>query len=270
MVVSPKCLLLPQLLLLLFSPNFLALVKRQSIPSESEDGAVGDELPVGFGGTDPPPNSLNEPITAIGLEQAEDGGGKSVADIAYDAVEEQPPTLASASSAMPEGTGMPPSVKPPLSESATSTAQTTEAPEENTDSSEAVTTEPPTITPGTRRTVAPKKEIAVKERKGHKTGTEFRVMATTAETTPEGMTSAPSATQQRNCNSERMRKLIIENIHAKPSIAKRQIQSKVAAEINGKIDVICAKHAFSYIVNSELFCEAERYGVICLCFKQQG
>ncbi|KAI3413714.1 hypothetical protein GPALN_011197 [Globodera pallida] len=271
MVVSPKCLLLPQLLLLFFSPNSLALVKRQSIPSGNEDGAVGDELPVGYGGTDPPPSSLNEPITAIGLEQAEDVGGKSVADIAYDAVEEQPTlALASASSAMPEGTGMPPSVKPSLSESATSTAQTPEAPEENTDSSEAVTTEPTTTTPSIRRTVAPKKEIAVKERKGHKTGTEFRVAATTAETTPEGTTSTPSATQPRNCNSERMRKLIIENIHAKPSIAKRQIQSKVAAEINGKIDVICAKHAFSYIVNSELFCEAERYGVICLCFKQQG
>ncbi|KAL3080887.1 hypothetical protein niasHT_032915 [Heterodera trifolii] len=109
------------------------------------------------------------------------------------------------------------------------------------------------------------------ERKGRKkTGLPTAAVETAA---TDGTATTPATAQQqqqqRNCNSERIRQLIIENIHSKPSVAKRQIQSKVAEEINGKIDVICARHAFSYIVNSELFCEAEHNGVICLCFKQQ-
>lgn len=38
-------------------------------------------------------------------------------------------------------------------------------------------------------------------------------------------------------------------MHEKPSEAKRQIQKKVAAEVDGKIDVVCATGAFSYLVN---------------------
>uniref|UniRef100_A0A915NA97 Ground-like domain-containing protein n=1 Tax=Meloidogyne javanica TaxID=6303 RepID=A0A915NA97_MELJA len=61
-----------------------------------------------------------------------------------------------------------------------------------------------------------------------------------------------------------------ENIGARPSVAKRKIQSKATDQIGGRIDVICSRKAFSYVVNSEVFCEVEKADIVCLCYKQQG
>lgn len=51
---------------------------------------------------------------------------------------------------------------------------------------------------------------------------------------------------------------IFQNIGSRPSIAKRKIQSKVSEQLGGRIDVICSRKAFSYVVNSgnilKLFC----------------
>ncbi|KAF7635635.1 Ground-like domain-containing protein, partial [Meloidogyne graminicola] len=60
------------------------------------------------------------------------------------------------------------------------------------------------------------------------------------------------------------------NIGSRPSIAKRKIQSKVTEQLGGRIDVICSRKAFSYVVNSEIFCEVEKSDIVCLCYKQQG
>uniref|UniRef100_A0A7E4VKP9 Ground-like domain-containing protein n=1 Tax=Panagrellus redivivus TaxID=6233 RepID=A0A7E4VKP9_PANRE len=80
--------------------------------------------------------------------------------------------------------------------------------------------------------------------------------------------AAPTHKADPKCNSETLRKLIHENIHEKTSIAKRQIQAKAAAEVGGRIDVICSSGVFSYIVNTELYCETEKNGITCLAFRQ--
>lgn len=40
--------------------------------------------------------------------------------------------------------------------------------------------------------------------------------------------------------------------------------------MGGRIDVICSSGVFSYIVNTELYCEAEKNGVTCLAFRQSS
>ncbi|CAK5008622.1 unnamed protein product [Meloidogyne enterolobii] len=84
-----------------------------------------------------------------------------------------------------------------------------------------------------------------------------------------------SKIHRKNCNSEVIRRIILEvfndnNIGARPSVAKRKIQSKATDQIGGRIDVICSRKAFSYVVNSEVFCEVEKADIVCLCYKQQG
>ncbi|KAL3120404.1 hypothetical protein niasHT_005725 [Heterodera trifolii] len=332
MFASTKVLLLTQLLILLFlASTSMALVKVVKRQSENGAGAgPAEETHVGFEGNDPPPSSLNEPISAIGPDQqAEDG--KGLADIAYDTVEEQSQSSAASSSwaTSPSSTSAAATVgtvslgigdtesaaetrlQDTAASEGTPSAATEEASsiagveEENNNNSnnennennnnspssndsgdagatastvaeeeqrleETVATA--TTASSTARRIAAAASTGKKqdERKGRKkTGLPTAAVETAA---TDGTVTTPATAQQqqqRNCNSERIRQLIIENIHSKPSVAKRQIQSKVAEEINGKIDVICARHAFSYIVNSELFCEAEHNGVICLCFKQQ-
>uniref|UniRef100_A0A1I8B1S0 Ground-like domain-containing protein n=1 Tax=Meloidogyne hapla TaxID=6305 RepID=A0A1I8B1S0_MELHA len=84
-----------------------------------------------------------------------------------------------------------------------------------------------------------------------------------------------SKSHRRNCNSELIRRIILEvfndnNIGNRPSVAKRKIQSKATEQVGGRIDVICSRKAFSYVVNSEVFCEVEKADIVCLCYKQQG
>lgn len=66
------------------------------------------------------------------------------------------------------------------------------------------------------------------------------------------------------CNSEALKKIIQDNIDEKPAVAKRQIQSKASEELGPRIDVICSQAVFSYLVNTEIFCEVESKGVTCL------
>ncbi|CAI4227258.1 unnamed protein product [Auanema sp. JU1783] len=70
------------------------------------------------------------------------------------------------------------------------------------------------------------------------------------------------------CNSEILRDIILKNIHASTSTAKRQIQAAAAEEIGGRVDAICSTGTFSYIVNTEVYCETEKNGVTCFVFKQ--
>lgn len=77
-------------------------------------------------------------------------------------------------------------------------------------------------------------------------------------------------TQEANakCNSEALKKIITENIDEKPAVSKRQIQAKAAEELGPRIDVICSTSVFSYLVNTEIFCEVEGKGVTCLAYRQ--
>uniref|UniRef100_A0A0M3IBV6 Ground-like domain-containing protein n=1 Tax=Ascaris lumbricoides TaxID=6252 RepID=A0A0M3IBV6_ASCLU len=60
------------------------------------------------------------------------------------------------------------------------------------------------------------------------------------------------------------------NISDNVSLSKRQIQRIVTEQLGGRIDVICTNSAFSYVVNTELFCESEKNNVTCLVFKQSS
>ncbi|WKY12646.1 hypothetical protein Q1695_003890 [Nippostrongylus brasiliensis] len=68
------------------------------------------------------------------------------------------------------------------------------------------------------------------------------------------------------CNDERLKKIIEENIDSNPSSSKRKIQKAASDEIGGLFDVICSSHDFSYLANTQLFCEAGNDDVTCFAF----
>uniref|UniRef100_A0A8R1DUM2 Ground-like domain-containing protein n=1 Tax=Caenorhabditis japonica TaxID=281687 RepID=A0A8R1DUM2_CAEJA len=72
------------------------------------------------------------------------------------------------------------------------------------------------------------------------------------------------------CNSEDLKAIILANINESTALAKRQIQSAASDAIGGRVDVICSKGTFSYIVNTELYCETEKDGTTCFAFKQSS
>ncbi|MFH4978911.1 hypothetical protein AB6A40_005620 [Gnathostoma spinigerum] len=80
--------------------------------------------------------------------------------------------------------------------------------------------------------------------------------------------AAPTLSFEAKCNNEMLRRIILENINEDTSVAKREIQRAAAQEIGGRVDVICSKGVFSYIVNTEVYCEEESRGVTCFAFKQ--
>ncbi|EPB69746.1 ground-like domain protein [Ancylostoma ceylanicum] len=68
------------------------------------------------------------------------------------------------------------------------------------------------------------------------------------------------------CNDERLKKIIEDNIDSNPSSSKRKIQKAATDEIGGLFDVICSSHDFSYLANTQLFCEAGNDDVTCFAF----
>uniref|UniRef100_A0A0R3S6U1 Ground-like domain-containing protein n=1 Tax=Elaeophora elaphi TaxID=1147741 RepID=A0A0R3S6U1_9BILA len=77
-------------------------------------------------------------------------------------------------------------------------------------------------------------------------------------------TASHSTLNDTKCNDVVMRKVIIQNINSVPSTAKRQIQSAIRAKFNGFIDVICSTKPFSYLINSDLYCEVQKHNVTCI------
>jgi hypothetical protein len=70
------------------------------------------------------------------------------------------------------------------------------------------------------------------------------------------------------CNSEKLRRIMQDNISESTSISKRAIQKSAQEKLTGKFDVICATGDFSYIVNSELYCLETVKNVTCYAFRQ--
>ncbi|CAJ0588695.1 unnamed protein product [Cylicocyclus nassatus] len=68
------------------------------------------------------------------------------------------------------------------------------------------------------------------------------------------------------CNDERLKKIIEDNIDANPSSSKRKIQKAATDQIGGLFDVICSSHDFSYLANTQLFCEAGNDDITCFAF----
>ncbi|GMT08241.1 hypothetical protein PENTCL1PPCAC_30415, partial [Pristionchus entomophagus] len=52
------------------------------------------------------------------------------------------------------------------------------------------------------------------------------------------------------------------------SISKRQIQTAAEEQLGGRYNVICARGDFSYITNTEVFCQQTVGDVTCYAFKQ--
>ncbi|CAI2353297.1 unnamed protein product [Caenorhabditis sp. 36 PRJEB53466] len=71
-----------------------------------------------------------------------------------------------------------------------------------------------------------------------------------------------------NCNSEELRKIIETKIDRVTAIAKRRIQEEAESTLGGRFNVICARGDFSYVANTELFCQHSVGDVTCFLFKQ--
>ncbi|VDO92703.1 unnamed protein product [Heligmosomoides polygyrus] len=67
-------------------------------------------------------------------------------------------------------------------------------------------------------------------------------------------------------SSSDVKGLFVQNIDANPSSSKRKIQKAATDEIGGLFDVICSSHDFSYLANTQLFCEAGNDDVTCFAF----
>ncbi|CAJ0950879.1 unnamed protein product, partial [Mesorhabditis belari] len=70
------------------------------------------------------------------------------------------------------------------------------------------------------------------------------------------------------CNSPELREIIINNMDRVTSVAKKRIQTAAEEELGARFNVICARGDFSYITNTELYCQQTVGDVTCYVFKQ--
>ncbi|VDM81828.1 unnamed protein product [Strongylus vulgaris] len=70
------------------------------------------------------------------------------------------------------------------------------------------------------------------------------------------------------CNSEDLRKLMLDNIDDNLNSSKRLIQLAAEAQFGGRFDVICANGDFSYVTNTELFCQETKGDISCYTYRQ--
>ncbi|CAO4376465.1 unnamed protein product [Caenorhabditis nigoni] len=76
------------------------------------------------------------------------------------------------------------------------------------------------------------------------------------------------AASDGRCNSEELRKIIENKIDRVTAIAKRRIQEEAESTMGGRFNVICARGDFSYVANTELYCQHSVGDVTCFLFKQ--
>lgn len=80
--------------------------------------------------------------------------------------------------------------------------------------------------------------------------------------------SSLNLTDDPLCNSEDLRKLMLENIDENLNSSKRLIQLAAEAQFGGRFDVICANGDFSYVTNTELFCQETKGDISCYTYRQ--
>ncbi|KAI1713374.1 ground-like domain-containing protein [Ditylenchus destructor] len=76
--------------------------------------------------------------------------------------------------------------------------------------------------------------------------------------------------EQSKCNSQVLRKLMIENITDNSNESKRKVNAAAEHKFGGNIDVVCSRGHFSYVYSSSLFCEASLGEVTCIAFRQSS
>ncbi|PAV83532.1 hypothetical protein WR25_19892 [Diploscapter pachys] len=70
------------------------------------------------------------------------------------------------------------------------------------------------------------------------------------------------------CNSEDLRTLMRQNIDENLNSSKRLIQLAAEAQFGGRFDVICSNADFSYVTNTELYCQETKNNVSCYAYRQ--
>ena len=69
------------------------------------------------------------------------------------------------------------------------------------------------------------------------------------------------------CNSEELRKIILNNLTEDPEISKVQIHNAANKKMGGHFAVICTKENFSYIADSKVYCLDANAVVSCYAFQ---
>ncbi|KAI6175882.1 Ground-like domain-containing protein [Aphelenchoides bicaudatus] len=69
------------------------------------------------------------------------------------------------------------------------------------------------------------------------------------------------------CNSEKLRAVIEENITSDPTISKRAIQQAAEERLFAKINVICGREDFSYVMYTDTYCQATSGDITCYAFR---
>uniref|UniRef100_A0A7E4ZYY3 Ground-like domain-containing protein n=1 Tax=Panagrellus redivivus TaxID=6233 RepID=A0A7E4ZYY3_PANRE len=75
-------------------------------------------------------------------------------------------------------------------------------------------------------------------------------------------------TNDPECNSEELRTIIVDNIDEDLNSSKRLIQLAAEAKFGGRFDVICSTNDFSYVTNTEIFCQHTKNSVSCYAYRQ--
>ncbi|KAK5974564.1 Ground domain-containing protein [Trichostrongylus colubriformis] len=79
-------------------------------------------------------------------------------------------------------------------------------------------------------------------------------------------TTIPVASSK--CNSQVLKKIMLDNISPSSSESKRKINVAAEAQFGGNVDVICSRGHFSYVFSSNLYCETSKDLVTCIAFRQ--
>lgn len=80
--------------------------------------------------------------------------------------------------------------------------------------------------------------------------------------------TTPIPAANSKCNSQVLKKLMLENMSQNSSESKRKINQAAEARFGGNVDVICSRGHFSYVFSSNLYCEAAKDLVTCIAFRQ--
>ncbi|ETN78026.1 ground-like domain protein [Necator americanus] len=84
----------------------------------------------------------------------------------------------------------------------------------------------------------------------------------------EDLPTTPIPEASSKCNSQVLKKLMLEQMTSNSSESKRKINVAAEAKFGGNVDVICSRGHFSYVFSSNLYCEASKDLVTCIAFRQ--
>ncbi|CAJ0581941.1 unnamed protein product, partial [Mesorhabditis spiculigera] len=70
------------------------------------------------------------------------------------------------------------------------------------------------------------------------------------------------------CNAEELRSIMLEHMSESLNSSKRLVQVAAEERFGGRFDVICAHGDFSYVTNTELFCQETKNSVSCYTYRQ--